>query len=153
MKNTLFISDTHYVIDGEGCWIWLGSSDKDGYGIKRFNGKQGRAHRASYFSFKGEIPEGMCVCHKCDKPSCINPEHLWLGTISDNSIDMYEKGRGNDNRGSKNGKSVLVEDDVKLIKHLLLSTDMSCKEIAEAFEVSRQAISAIKHKRNWSHVS
>lgn len=69
-----------------GCWLWPVSA---GYG--QFKGK--RAHRLSYEAFKGPIPDGLFVCHKCDVPACCNPDHLFVGTASDNSLDMVKKGR------------------------------------------------------------
>lgn len=74
-----------------GCWLWDGNffQGKD-YG--RFRGK--RAHRISYEYHKGIIPEGLLVCHKCDTPACVNPDHLWLGTSYDNHTDRENKGRG-----------------------------------------------------------
>lgn len=80
-----------------GCWIWLGSVDKNGYGILSFyaEGKRThvRAHRASFTAFNGQIPEGFFVCHKCDVPGCVNPHHLFAGTALDNTRDMIAKGR------------------------------------------------------------
>ena len=77
-----------------GCWIWKMAKNKDGYGVTDYKGKTVTAHRLSYVLYKGDIPDGMCVLHKCDNPSCVNPGCLWLGTISDNAVDMHKKGRG-----------------------------------------------------------
>lgn len=77
----------------DGCWIWQGSKSSSFYGKVRINGKTFSTHRASYFVFNGDIPEGLWVCHKCDTPLCINPEHLFLGTASENRRDAMSKNR------------------------------------------------------------
>lgn len=76
------------------CWEWTGPLLHNGYGRFHINGKQVKAHRASYEEHKGPIPEGLLVCHACDNRKCINPEHLWLGTAKDNAVDRQLKGRG-----------------------------------------------------------
>lgn len=78
-----------------GCFLWMGSVIKQGYGrIRRENCGPGlTAHRASWEIHYGAIPEGMCVLHKCDTPSCVRPEHLFLGTNKDNTQDCIAKGR------------------------------------------------------------
>lgn len=75
-----------------GCWLWT-KSTRNGYGRIRVNGKKESAHRISFLLFNGMIPESMGVLHKCDTPSCINPEHLWVGTHRDNMMDALKKGR------------------------------------------------------------
>lgn len=75
------------------CWLWTGSVNDDGYGNIWIGKSCKKTHRVSYILFKGDIPDKMCVCHKCDKRSCINPEHLWIGTHKDNMNDMVNKGR------------------------------------------------------------
>jgi len=84
-----------------GCWIWIGSTNAYGYGDIRYKQKPYKAHRASWMIHKGDIPNGMIVCHKCDVPACVNPNHLFLGTHMDNTKDKIAKGRmrvGNHNR-------------------------------------------------------
>jgi len=76
-----------------GCWEYNGYRDRDGYGLASFKNQNWQAHRLSYFFTHGTIPKMMCVCHTCDNRSCINPDHLWLGTHQDNMTDMKNKGR------------------------------------------------------------
>lgn len=82
-----------------GCHIWIGGKNQQNYGQFNAGGKQFRAHRFCYLTFIGPIPEGMFVCHSCDNPPCVNPDHLWIGTAKDNSDDKFKKGReGNSGR-------------------------------------------------------
>ena len=80
-----------------GCWIWIGSAGAGKshmpYGDFRRNGEYFTAHRASYQAFKGAIPEGMQVLHRCDVSLCVNPSHLFLGTNAQNIADSMAKGR------------------------------------------------------------
>lgn len=82
-----------YRITDTGCWEWTRATDGRGYGIVNFRGKSCRAHRLSYTAFKGEIPPGLVVMHACDNPPCINPDHLSIGTTSDNIRDAVAKKR------------------------------------------------------------
>lgn len=74
----------------ESCWIWKGKIGNSGYGV--FNRKES-SHRKSYELFKGEVEPGLCVCHTCDNPKCVNPDHLWIGTQKENITDSINKGR------------------------------------------------------------
>lgn len=78
-----------------GCWLWTASLDKKGYGKATVNGGGWKlAHRVAWELYRGEIPDGLCACHACDTPACVNPEHLFIGTQQDNVDDMARKGRG-----------------------------------------------------------
>lgn len=132
-----------------GCWIWTRSKSKDGYGKVWYNGKLVSTHRLIYQLFNKEIPKGMYVLHKCDNSQCVNPDHLFLGTHTDNMRDMVNKKRAA--TGEENG-SRLTEQDVKEIKIRLRNGDKVCM-IAKCFHVHTNAISDIKRKRTWKNVN
>lgn len=89
-----------YVTKTKTCWLWTGAKIRRGYGRLCFKGcKTCAAHRVAHILFIGEIPAGMLVCHSCDNPSCVNPEHLWIGTHRDNFNDMIKKGRHRHQKG------------------------------------------------------
>lgn len=90
--------ESYMPVTESGCWLWLNfcySSHNalDGYGQLRVNGVLTSSHRFSWEIHNGPIPDGMIICHKCDTPSCVNPDHLFLGTLSDNMQDAMQKGR------------------------------------------------------------
>lgn len=85
---------SHYDIDNNGCWIWRGGKNKQRQGVVRHEGKNWVTSRLAYTLHNNKIiPKGYYIYHTCDNPSCINPEHLWLGTPKDNTRDMMQKGR------------------------------------------------------------
>lgn len=89
------------IIEINGCWEWQGKITNSGYGEISYDKKHRLAHRESYRIFSGVIPEGMQICHHCDNKKCINPKHLWCGTIIENMQDAKKKGRLPDQRGRK----------------------------------------------------
>ena len=84
--------------DENGCWNWIAAFRVNGYGCIKVDRKLLSAHRVSYILFRGEIPNGLLVCHICDNRGCVNPSHLFLGTYKDNWRDAVEKGKIDENR-------------------------------------------------------
>jgi len=137
-----------FIRNKNGCFIITShKGDKDGYIKLKRNHKKKLVHRLVYEKHFGFIPEGMLVCHKCDNPACINPKHLFLGTIADNSADMVQKGRSL--RGEKNAAAKLKESDVHKIKKML-KDKISQVRIAKLFGVTKMNINAIKMGRTWA---
>lgn len=139
--------DKKYVRAENGCWIWTAYRDKDGYG--NFGVAQ-KAHRYSYKRFKGVIPEGMLVCHTCDESSCVNPDHLFLGTTKDNHKDMCDKERIAKGEGS--GASKLSEKDVKKIRKEYVNGHKSMSELGDEFGISATTACNIINFKTWKHV-
>lgn len=127
------------------CWIWKGVKI-DGYGIM-FHKKPVKSHRFSFEIHKGKIDKNKLICHHCDNPSCVNPEHLYQGTPKDNSQDAYSRNRMV--VGEKHHYSKLKENQVKYI--------LDCEErgidLANKFNVSEDTISRIRNKKSWKNVS
>jgi hypothetical protein len=141
-----------YVVDSKNCWNWLGSKDKDGYGVfGHHRNKQLRAHRASYDFYIGEIPTGMLVCHYCDNPSCINPKHLFLGTSKDNTQDMIKKQRKLILFGENHPNAKLTEQQANEIKQLR-KQNKPLTEIANQFGISFQTVSSIAKGKTWKRI-
>lgn len=81
------------MIPEAGCWIWVGYTDREGYGRIGIGKKTWKAHRVAWELYKGVVPTGLSVCHHCDVPACVNPSHLFVGTTKDNIQDCIAKGR------------------------------------------------------------
>lgn len=131
----------------QGCMLVI-SHCRDRFGhvnLKR-DGKTVYAHRIAYEENHGEIPDGMVIRHKCDNSSCINPEHLEIGTHDDNVKDRVKRNRSAS--GSKHGRSKITEKDVPIIYH----STKSQTELEKEYGVDRKTIYGIKNRKTWKHV-
>jgi hypothetical protein len=137
-----------YSVADNGCWQWNGYKLRHGYGAFKHKGKMLTAHRESYKLHKGEIPDGLCVCHTCDNRSCINPAHLWLGTTQDNTRDRTEKGRSA--KGVRAAGAKLQEHDVYTIRGMAAYTPR--KQIAGLYNLNLRTVFKILTKETWGHL-
>ena len=131
------------------CWPWIGSTNQQGYGQIR-DGTARLASRVAWEMHTGaSVPEDLFVLHRCDNPPCVNPAHLFLGTLADNNRDMREKGRGC--RGEKAPTAKLTEADVRNIR-AQVSRGEDQGRLASAFSVSQSTISLIAAGKRWRHI-
>lgn len=138
------------------CWHWLGAKKPSGYGNVRRNKIYTSAHRVSWELTFGPIPKGMQVQHSCDNPSCCNPNHLMLGTVVSNYVDMVRKGRGNSthkNRlfGTRNLNHKLSTAEVEEIRAAYKPGLVKQSELAAQYRVSQRTISIITRREGRNH--
>lgn len=135
--------------EDNGCWEWMATKFPNGYGCFKLNRKSVGAHRVSYEIHNGKINKNMVICHHCDNPSCVNPEHLFVGTQKENLLDRKLKGRSVE--GNKNGRCKLSDKDILAIKRLL-AEKIDQRDIAKSYGVAQTTISAINLNKSWSHI-
>ena len=131
------------------CWNWIKYKNKDGRAQCYFIGnKTLNASRVSYIAFKGNIPEGLLVCHICDNPSCVNPEHLFIGTNKDNADDKVNK-----NRSACGEKiSTKLKNEMILEIRELSKNGMTQQNIAKKYNVCQTTIGSIILRKTWKHI-
>ena len=132
-----------------GCWLWVGPLSGSGYGrLNLGGGVQVQANRFSWELHNGKIKANLFTCHKCDVRCCVNPEHLFLGTQTENLEDMVRKGRDNPKRGEDHPRSKLTEQMVLQIR----ADSRSLTEIGNDYGFDKQYVWKIKNGWHWGHI-
>lgn len=134
-----------------GCWLWERCATEFGYGHLRVDGVSWTAHRLSWTLHRGPIPSGVFVCHRCDTPACINPDHLFLGTPADNCHDMLRKGRARHVRGEAVFSARLTAADVLAIRSVPKYFGV-CADLARKHKVSESHVNRIRSGMKWGHL-
>ena len=161
-----------------GCWLWHSTVNREGYGVLRWRGRQHKAHRLAFQFATGIAPGDLFVCHRCDVPACVNPDHLFLGTPAENMADRDAKGRTS--RGEKHSRAMegkaprgdatfarrhperlrrgeahphakLTAEQVESIRSAL-SAGETQPSLARKYGVAKSLIWAIGTRRAWRHV-
>lgn len=142
------------------CWVWTGSKNHKGYGVwtpynsKELKSRNFTVHRLVYQLTYGEIPKNLYVCHHCDNPPCVRPDHLFIGTPADNVRDMHSKGRSRFHTGiGRPSRRRLTEDQVREIRAIYAEGKISQPSLAAKFDVSPTSIFNIVHHRVWRNVA
>lgn len=135
------------------CWLWTGTlRGKNSYGCFEVNGKLISAHRFSYELYYGTIKDGLFVLHRCDNKLCVNPEHLFLGTSSDNNKDRANKQRSWRPTGELHPVHILTEKEVLMIRKQYKTGMFSQRALARKYNVAQWTIGKVLNRLTWSHV-
>lgn len=132
----------------DGCWMWSGKPDKDGYGVAKMRGRRvERAHRLAFRLFNGDVESSLMVCHSCDNPGCVNPSHLFVGTALDNKRDCVAKGRHVKGEGL-HWKVKLTPSDVVKIRN----DKRPSRIVGAEYGVSDVNVQMIRKRAIWKHI-
>lgn len=145
--------DAKHALGPGGCWVWSGYRNAEGYGGFKTGGRSRRANRVAWRLYRGPIPYGLVVCHACDNTACVNPDHLFLGTDSDNAKDRERKGRGGGKVvfGALHPNAKLSDDAVREIRRRRACGE-TFRFIATEFGVTPSVIERIVAHKTWKHV-
>lgn len=134
------------------CWRWKLATTYDGYGHTHVGRKSFRAHRLSWLSFYGDIPDKFCVLHKCDNRACVRPSHLFLGTRKDNAFDMIKKGRKAKQVGELNSHAKVTAEIAMRIREEYQTGGYSQANLANKHGLCRRSVRDILNRKTWAHV-
>jgi hypothetical protein len=134
----------------EGCWLWKATVGSHGYGQLSFASTAMTAHRVAWQLYRGDIPQGLFVLHKCDVRLCVNPDHLFLGTHADNMSDCQSKQRNA--HGDRHGNAKLTEEQAREIKNSPANRGVG-SFLSKKFGISRATISEIRNGSTWKHLN
>ena len=134
----------------DSCWMWTRKPNANGYGYIKVKNKKVLAHRLSYQLHVGEIPDGMIICHSCDTPLCVNPDHLFLGTHAINVADKVAKGR--QTIGERNSRAKLTDEAVAAIRVLVGKFGIKRSAIAKSLKLSKTTITYAINHTTWRHI-
>lgn len=156
--RTLAEKIARHMIKTDACWIWTGPHNGAGYGRIWHQGRKIYVHRAIYESAYGPIPPSVEVCHSCDNPFCVRPDHLFMGTHQENMSDMVAKGRHPSHqkpetrpRGEQHARAKLTNVGVRAIR-VRHAGGESVSSLARAFGLDRVAIRNVITRKTWQHV-
>ena len=135
------------VLKTETCWIFKGNKDKDGYGVFWFENKAMRAHRFAYLISKGD-PGKKLVCHSCDRPECVNPDHLWCGTAKDNFYDCISKGRAPKTRSRGPHLRLTSEQVIKI-----MSMPENVADISRQLKIPYGTVYDVVNGISWKYIT
>lgn len=136
-----------------GCWLWSAAINDLGYGKLSFNGRTQKAHRVAWSLRHGSIADGLCVCHRCDTPACVNPGHLWLGSHRANAEDKVAKGRARNGTtcGEANVRATITADQAREIRRLS-GTGWRGPRISASLGISINVVRQVARGYTWADV-
>lgn len=139
----------------DGCWTWSGYvNPQTGYGSLSMLGERGlTAHRVSWRLHIGDVPDGQCVCHRCDNRVCVRPDHLFLGSVAENNQDMWGKGRGVAPRGEQVWTAKLSPEVVQAVRAARDTDRVSYRKLGQLFGISARNAEQICKRRIWRNVA
>ena len=142
----------NHVVKTDSCWMWTGGRTKSGYG--KFNPTHHagweKAHRFSWMMNFGSIPSGRVVCHRCNMKLCVRPDHLYVATSRENTLDAMRDGLCP--IGEKHGMAKLTESQVKEIRLMFESGDITKAKLSRTYGVSEMQITRIIKRQTWRHL-